>query len=246
MLAEEPLTTDNFPDINTYTREELKKDLFVDMWNSAWGKYGKCDPDNAPDAQHPFLGNKIWMTYGEALDVYIHTAGRNAQAFEENISSRYSISGARVLTNIPPTQYSNPSYNRSFLGCLNIKTIRLCDDNTYLYPKSVYQSFYGCHKLTQILGGIRYERDSWINTFYRCESLEEVRLYNVSGSVDFRDSPKLSLDSLPHLVTHAANTTAITITVHPDVYAKLTDESNTEWNQVLVNAAAKNITFATL
>lgn len=37
----------------------------------------------------------------------------------------------------------------------------------------------------------------------------------------------------------------ITITVHPSVYSKLTDESNTEWHKVLLDAAEKNITFAT-
>ena len=36
-----------------------------------------------------------------------------------------------------------------------------------------------------------------------------------------------------------------TITVHPDVYAKLTDETNTEWHALLALAAEKNITFAT-
>lgn len=47
-------------------------------------------------------------------------------------------------------------------------------------------------------------------------------------------------------MANAANTSAITITVHPDVYAKLTDESNAEWYAVLTAAAAKNITFATI
>ena len=41
------------------------------------------------------------------------------------------------------------------------------------------------------------------------------------------------------------NSKAITITVHPDVYAKLTDESNADWHALMASAAAKNITFAT-
>ena len=43
-----------------------------------------------------------------------------------------------------------------------------------------------------------------------------------------------------------AGSAAMTITVHPDVYAKLTDESNTEWHNVLMDAMAKNISIATV
>ena len=35
------------------------------------------------------------------------------------------------------------------------------------------------------------------------------------------------------------------VSVHPDVYSKLTDEANTEWYQILLDAAEKNIQFAT-
>lgn len=87
--------------------------------------------------------------------------------------------------------------------------------------------------------------------------LEEIRLYNISSDFNLGNCPKLSLASLKYLVANAANTSAITITVHPDVYAKLTgdttnaaasgltEEELSQWQQVLADAAAKNITFAT-
>ena len=87
--------------------------------------------------------------------------------------------------------------------------------------------------------------------------LEEIRLYNISSDFNLGNCPKLSLASLQYLVANAANTSAITITVHPDVYAKLTgdttnaaasgltEEELAQWQQVLADAAAKNITFAT-
>ena len=61
----------------------------------------------------------------------------------------------------------------------------------------------------------------------------------------FSYAPNLTLETVSFAVSQSANTTPITITVHPDVYAKLTDEANAEWHQVLIDAAAKNITFAT-
>ena len=67
----------------------------------------------------------------------------------------------------------------------------------------------------------------------------------VRSDIDIRRSSKLSYPSVAYMVANAANTAAITITVHPDVYAKLTDESNAEWHKVLLDAAGKQITFIT-
>lgn len=62
--------------------------------------------------------------------------------------------------------------------------------------------------------------------------------------------------SVNYLVANAANTSTITITVHADVYAKLTgdttnaaaaaltEEEAAAWRQVLADANAKNISFA--
>ena len=63
---------------------------------------------------------------------------------------------------------------------------------------------------------------------------------------------------MTNLVSLAANTAAITITVHPDVYAKLTGDTTNEaaaaltpeelaaWQQVLADAVDRNISFATV
>lgn len=60
------------------------------------------------------------------------------------------------------------------------------------------------------------------------------------------------------MVAKAANTTPITITVHPDVYAKLTGDTTNaaaaalsadelaQWQSLVSAAAAKNISFATV
>lgn len=93
--------------------------------------------------------------------------------------------------------------------------------------------------------------------FELCPSLEEVRIKNLANSLNLSFSPKLSLDSIDFMVRNAANTTAITITVHADVYAKLTGDTTNaaasalspeelaQWQQILTDAVAKNITFAT-
>ena len=103
--------------------------------------------------------------------------------------------------------------------------------------------FGGCTKLRKILGRFTLDANGE-NIFYNCKALEELSLI-ITRSVSLSQSPKLSFESVKYMVEHALNTSPITITVHADVYAKLTDEANAEWHQLLTDAAAKNITFAT-
>lgn len=80
----------------------------------------------------------------------------------------------------------------------------------------------------------------------------------IKQSFDVSTSPLLTLDTMQYLVTNAKNTTPITVTVHPDVYAKLTGDTTNSaaaaltaselaaWKQVVTDAAAKKISFATI
>ena len=85
---------------------------------------------------------------------------------------------------------------------------------------------YGCTKLHTILGQIDllYVKAIKANAFTLSPKLQEVRLYRIKASVNFKDCPLLSLASFQYMVDHAYNKSAITVTVHPTVYAKLTDE----------------------
>ena len=92
-----------------------------------------------------------------------------------------------------------------------------------------------------------FNSSDWRNyPLYQLPMLEEVNYRYINGDCRFAcQSPKLSLASVQYAVDNASNTSAITITVHPDVYAKLTDPSNTEWYAVNTAAQAKQIAFAT-
>lgn len=76
--------------------------------------------------------------------------------------------------------------------------------------------------------------------------LSTLYIHRLNFNLNLANLPQLSVESISYLVANAKNASAIVVTVHPDVYAKLTDESNTEWNQILTAAASKNITFATI
>lgn len=89
IIAEEPLTPDNFPDINTYTREELKKDLFIDMFNSAAGSDGYAKITNGTfDCKL----NGVPLTYQESKRVWLY------RALWPYVPD---YSGANIPTNLP-------------------------------------------------------------------------------------------------------------------------------------------------
>ena len=133
-------------------------------------------------------------------------------------------------------------------GNNTLETIRLSSNTQGFWSNNYSSAFRSCPKLKTILP-IIYDsylsKTIWDRAFEGSPLLEHVLISELRSSVSFSQCPKLSLDSLTHLVANAANTAAITITVHPDVYAKLTDETNTEWHALLAQAAEKNINFAT-
>ena len=79
----------------------------------------------------------------------------------------------------------------------------------------------------------------------------------IRQSFDVSTSPLLTLDTMQYLVTNAKNTTPITVTVHPNVYAKLTGDTTNaaasaltadelaQWQALVTTANSKDISFAT-
>lgn len=141
-----------------------------------------------------------------------------------------------------------------------IEVIKI-NQGMYSSCSSMEQAFGYCLKLRSILGVITANFTSATHAssaFGDCRSLEYVRLHKICCSISFAHSPLLSLDSIDYMIKNAANTGAITLTFHPDVYAKLTgdttnaaaaalaEEELAQWVAITEVAAAKNISFATV
>lgn len=123
-----------------------------------------------------------------------------------------------------------------------LETLKLSRSTISVYVSSITTAFTSCKKLKSIIGVLDLlyvlTDASVFNAFGGCTALEDVQLKNLKRSISFSYSPLLSLDSIEYLVTNAANTSPITITLHPDAYARLTDE-------LIAQATEKQITFAT-
>ena len=86
-----------------------------------------------------------------------------------------------------------------FFGCNQLRSVNWKRTPIYDLNNTASANFQGCSKLIELRGCLRSNFD-----------------FNIA------DSPLLSLASFQYMVANAANTTPITVTVHPEVYAKLT------------------------
>lgn len=229
---------------NENISDEARKSLFCDLFNAA-----------ARTAGYAKFTNGVWdcklngltLTYDEAvmiLSIY-HTGGDHTEDLVHH----------PVRTNLPLhsqwginlTRFAQ--YNTS-LEVANVDCVINGGYTTYV--------FYGCKNLREIRGPIRHQVGKIDGSaFLDCPKLESLDLRQLKSNLLLSNSPLLKLDSLDSIVTNAANgTTAITITVHADVYAKLTGDTTNEaaaaltadelsqWQALLTKAAGKHIAFA--
>ena len=228
-----------------------KRQVFVDMWNSACGIYGKYNADTG----YFELNGLVDITYKEAVLIY---ANRRHLSLDNH--GFYSSSTARTNL-LPSTQNGLFGYTRSleysFSSCKNMEVIRLAPNTLTVYS-SMVRTFHTCVKLRKILGAINVlQKPNLTEAFALCPLLEEVQIKGLTKDLSFSDSPLLSLDSLSYLVAQSAASNPITVTVHPEVYAKLTgDTSNAavqaltveelaQWQALVATAQQKKISFAT-
>ena len=219
--------------------DEAKLALFIDQWNAACGIYGKYNADTG----YFELNGLVDITYKEAVLIY---ANRRHLSLDNH--GFYYSSTARTNL-LPSTQNGLFGYTRSleysFYSCKNMEVIRLAPNTLTVYS-SMVRTFHTCVKLRKILGAINVlQKPNLTEAFALCPLLEEVQIKGLTKDLSFSDSPLLSLDSLSYLVAQSAASKPITVTVHPEVYAKLADASNTEWHPLMAQATAKQITFAT-
>ncbi len=131
------------------------------------------------------------------------------------------------------------SFDKMFLRWGALETVRFVACN----PLSCQEMFAHCPKLRTVynlyVGGVK----NTVEMFGGCTALEYVELNALSAGISFKSSRKLNLASLEYITARRAGSNLITITVHPDTFAKLADENNAEWHAVMLTAAENKITF---
>lgn len=231
-----------------------KAHLFCDLFNQAAGEHGHAE---VVDGVFSCMLNGLELTYGEAVEIYM-AGGPDSIA----CAGKYGMT--HIRTHLPPRLYSGNNYtsapkingNFMFYRMDNLEVANLSG----LGVESVYCMFQHCPKLREIIGGFSMldSRGERSNMFYNCPELVEFRVIQMNKDMSLEHSPKISLATFEYMVRHRMALTSVppfTLTVHPDVYAKLTGDTTNEaaaalteeelakWAQLLSDAAEKKITF---
>jgi hypothetical protein len=187
------------------------------------------------------------ITEEQMKTIYTQTHGAQRMHNRNNV-----FEGANTIrTNLPFISYFgiglDGQFRCAFLNCAALETA--CVTSSIAYAADVSFMFERCPKLKKIIGQLDIRSitsDANVaRMFSQCGLLEDVRISSLKVNISFAYSPLISIESLQYLITNAANTSPITVTVHADVYAKIQDETQTEWHALLAAAEAKQITFAT-
>lgn len=224
--------------------KKAKKAWLIDLFNA--DPNGRYNPDT-----DLFELNKLTLTWEEAYNVALWGNKLFDLAFTGSVDNNFRL--APIRTNLTPiNSYTGLSlkWSKAFYFQREIEVIRLAaeDDQWNAFSTSdswPVNAFNSCRKLREIIGKIDWSNATNVNAnnFAGCYELREIRFYKLKHNISFVDCALLSLASFRYMIDNAINTAAITIIVHPDVFAKLTDETNTEWHAVYTAAAEKNISF---
>lgn len=185
------------------------------------------------------------ITEEEMKVIYVQT---NHMDYIENINDVFSTLNFRTNLGFKQVRRVNkPTFNlkNAFRENTNLEVLKLgnsTNDNWVMKCSDMQDFVTYCSNLKEIIG---YIECPVVVNFLGTPLLEEIRFKNIVRNFGIKDSPLISLESLQYLITNAANTSPITVTVHADVYAKIQDETNVEWHALIETAAAKQITFAT-
>lgn len=123
----------------------------------------------------------------------------------------------------------------------SLETVRVSPDNmAVVVAAGVLEGFlYSASKLRRVLGEVDVSKVTGFgrNCMTHTPLLEYIHMSGLKVSVSLPYSVNLSLESIAFMVEKAVNTSPITVELHAEAFARVTDE-------VLAEAAAKQITIA--
>lgn len=213
---------------------------FIDLWNAACGTYGRFNPETGF-----FELNGITdLTKKQAIEIY----NSSVSVLNNSHNSRNCFCRMGNLRTLLPMNYvaEMTDWTQAFYVCRSLEAVAVAVGTGV--GKST-RMFMWCDRLKRVIGEMNFSQggDS-SDAFTVCKALESIRIRDINHSLSFQDSPLLDYDSLKFMVDtrQAHRTNPITVTVHPTVYAKLTDGADEQWGALPAAAAAKNISFATV
>lgn len=212
---------------------------FIDYWNASCVY---CEFNGIVDRFGEYVEESYLfelcgtlLTYEEALEVAPMFTREIMATYMEN---KYCNLMVRAIPAVPCSSWGC-SYKHTFAASIKLERIRFSAKTAGGLVRITDGSmmFLACSALKVIEGTLYINENA--NTeamFSQCVKLREVRIITLK-SLSLKDSPELSDESIAYLINHREGSKAITVTLHPTAYARVTDE-------LFETAASKNITIA--
>ncbi len=179
-------------------------------------------------AGHYYLNGLGDITEEQMMEIY--NAGM-LRMFSTDQYSRY-----KVRTNIPMIHASGMGFHAPNMSGIAIGNEKIeCFVISTGSPRhgwsvqNLYKAFDSCKNLKYILSPINASALTAAllsDVCKNCESLLEVYFYNLKANLNLKDSSMIYKKSIVDIVQKADPTSAITITLHPDAYARLADDAD--------------------
>lgn len=157
-----------------------------------------------------------------------------------SLANRFERTAIRTITVYAASEPTAIALNMTFYASF-VETIAFkVTGDKVMKLQSITQPFRACTYLHTIYGimDVGNAKTGPIKLAPLATKLKYINIQNLKTSITFQDCPVISLESITYMVENATNTAPITITLHPDAYARLTDE-------IITAATAKQINFAT-
>ena len=230
---------------NSITSQKLSADVrekvnspLRSLYNAAGAEYNDSVTDKTKTT---FFGDEVVHKAGhyylnglgditEAQMAAIYAAGK---IFTYNNTGRFRAYARTTLPSTITGGEGRGHLNFYYICALN-KSIETFDATDRRYVSNVLtvedlgSAFMGCENLKYIynvLSVASVDSASKINAF-NCPKLIEVRLGGLKVGVKFDKCPEISQQSVLYAIQNASPTSAITITLHPDAYARLADDAD--------------------
>lgn len=141
------------------------------------------------------------------------------------------------------------SNQAAFCFCGKVESVAVYGYYGELRTDNASEIFRFCSNLKEVVGILDISKCTTAASthmmFIECKKLREVRLFGLSSNLTLEYCPDISLESIRYLCENAKDDTDKVLRLHPDVYAKVNDESNAEWHPIAAIAIEKRITLTT-
>lgn len=235
--------------------EEPSKEL-IERWNEEWWRGSQLFEYN----RFGFFNTQTGFFEGNGIKDITTSQAKNILSIglisvPEETSKNYLCPYLYIyrVPTILPIMVNN-SLIRAACSVAYVKVIRIVNyaivnngANPAITPINVANSqgiFYVCPNLEEVKAILNVDNDSIPSSVHffdglRYNSLKEIKIINLKKGINLRDHLNLNIDCVDFMVENAKTVDAgQTITLHPNVYAKVSDE-------LFGKASNKNITIAT-